>query len=118
MKNAKLFSLFSIIFLGSLSLSAQKKVETTFHVSGVCDMCKARIEKATDVDGVVFSEWDKDKQELFLVYKPADIPVDSVHTLIQLAGHDTEQGKATDECYDKIHGCCRYRDAAVIEQHK
>ena len=102
----------------SLELSAQKKVETRFHVSGVCGMCKNRIEKATDVKGVHFSEWDKEKQELFLVYKPEEISLDSIHSRIQFVGHDTEKGKAAQECYDKVHTCCRYRDPEVIEGHQ
>ena len=105
-----------ILFLMAfMELSAQKKVETRFHVSGVCGMCKDRIEKATDIKGVHFSEWDKEAQELFLVYKPEVIHLDSIHSLIQLVGHDTEKGKASQECYDKVHSCCRYRDPEIID---
>jgi hypothetical protein len=109
--------LFLMTFSG-LEILAQEKVETSFHVSGVCGMCKERIEKATDVNGVVFSEWDKDKQELFLVYKPDVIPLDSVHSRIQAVGHDTEKGKAPEENYTAIDGCCHYRDPAVHKAHK
>lgn len=106
----------TILFLmTSIKLSAQKKVETRFHVSGVCGMCKERIEKATDIKGVHFSEWDKEAQELFLVYKPEVIHLDSIHSLIQLVGHDTEKGKASQDCYDKVHSCCRYRDPEIID---
>ena len=107
-----------LLLMAFMELSAQIKVETRFHVSGVCGMCKDRIEKATDVKGVHFSEWDKEKQELFLVYKPDVIQLDSIHSLIQLVGHDTEKGKASQECYDKVHSCCRYRDPEVIDAHR
>ena len=106
------------MFLVALPLEAQKKVETRFQVSGVCGMCKERIEKATDIPGVVFSEWDKEKQELFLVYKPEEIPLDSVHARIQAVGHDTEKGKANEVDYNSVDMCCRYRDPAVHEAHR
>ena len=81
-------------------------------------MCKDRIEKATNVKGIHFSEWDKETQELFVVYKPDVIELDSIHSLIQLVGHDTEKGKASQECYDKVHSCCRYRNPEVIDAHR
>lgn len=114
------FSVFALacMMLAALPSQAQNKVETRFQVSGVCGMCKERIEKATDVPGVVFSEWNKEKQELFLVYKPDVIPLDSVHARIQAVGHDTEKGKAKEADYNSVDMCCRYRDPAVHEAHR
>lgn len=90
-------------------LRAQSKVETRFAVRGVCEMCKKRIENATDIKGVVFSEWNAEKQELFLVYKPKMVTLETIHKRIQAVGHDTELGQASDSAYSKIHSCCRYR---------
>ena len=102
----------------SLELSAQKRWKPVFTFQEFVDVCENRIEKATDVKGVHFSEWDKETQELFLVYKPEEISLDSIHSRIQFVGHDTEKGKASQECYDKVHTCCRYRDPEVIDGHQ
>jgi hypothetical protein len=38
---------------------ATKSKTETIKVSGNCDMCKARIEKAAKLDGVTKTEWSK-----------------------------------------------------------
>lgn len=99
------------MFLG-LSTFAQKNkpVSLEFEVGGVCEMCKERIEKTMDVPGVVFAEYELDTHTLSLVYKPKKIDEDRIHELLNEAGHDTEKSKATDEQYDAIHHCCKYRE--------
>ena len=87
-----------------------KKTETHFRVDGLCGMCKTRIENAIDVKGVVYSEWNRDTKDLFVVYKSNRIQEEQLHQLINQVGHDTEKSKATDEAYGAIHGCCKYRD--------
>ena len=52
-----------------------------------------------------------------VVYKSDKISEEDVHKAIAGAGHDTEKIKATDEAYSKVHGCCRYRDAEVVNDH-
>lgn len=91
-----------------------KKVEARFQVEGVCGMCKDRIEGALDIKGVKFAEWDTKTGELFVVYKPKAISLIDIHTIIAEAGHDTEKIKATNEAYNSIHNCCRYRE---MEKH-
>ena len=118
MEQKKSFLLFFLLVFTTSVLRAQEKVETRFFVAGVCDMCKERIEKATDVKGVIYSEWDASKQELFLVYRPDEISVDSVHARIQKVGHDTQKGKADDKDYKSVHSCCRYRDPEVTDKHR
>lgn len=93
---------------------AQKKVETTFKVDGVCGMCKKRIETAMDIKGVSFAEWNKETSDLFVVYNPKKVSEDELHRLLNEAGHDTEKSKATNEQYNSINGCCRYRE---MEKH-
>jgi periplasmic mercuric ion binding protein len=97
------------LLITSTSVFAQRKIETTFKVDGECNMCKKRIEKALDVPGVIFAEWNIEKKEAFVVYKPKKISIDEIHQHINAVGHDTERSLAPDSVYEQIHHCCRYR---------
>lgn len=106
-------SLFSLVLIAlSVTVFGQRKIETTFIVDGECDMCKKRIEGALDTKGIIFSEWDVEKKQLFVVYKPKKISIDEVHERINNVGHDTERSLAPDSIYEGIHHCCRYRATA------
>jgi mercuric ion binding protein len=90
------------------SKMATTKTET-FKVSGNCESCKARIEKAAKVDGVTKAEWSVEKKVLTLVYDPSKVKSDDVLKKIAAAGHDTEKFKADDKAYSSLPGCCKYR---------
>jgi hypothetical protein len=87
---------------------ASTKTET-IKVSGKCDMCKTRIEKAALIDGVSKATWDKKSQLLTLVYNPSKVKSDDVQKKIAAVGHDTEKYKADDKVYKALPGCCQYR---------
>ncbi|KFD39983.1 heavy-metal-associated domain-containing protein [Schleiferia thermophila] len=108
----------AVVFLLIISqlVSAQKKTESTIVVDGVCNMCKNRIEKALDVPGILYAEWNKKTKHLRVVYRPAEITLDSIHYLINQAGHDTEKSKAPDEIYYSLAPCCNYRDINNIHR--
>lgn len=57
----QLFSFIIIVLLASVYTIAQDKkvIETEFKVSGNCNMCKERIEKAVKIDEVKFARWNK-----------------------------------------------------------
>jgi copper chaperone CopZ len=80
----------------------------SIKVSGNCDLCKARIEKAAKVDGVSKAEWNKNTKVLTLVYNPAIVTSDAVQKKIASVGHDTEKFKADDKVYNSLPGCCKY----------
>ncbi len=108
MKNFVFFSFALILSANSL---AQNKVDITFGVSAACGMCEYRIEKAYDVKGIVMADYDLKTQKLHVVYKTKQFPdVLDVHRIATDVGHDTEKIKAKDEAYNKLHGCCKYRD--------
>lgn len=112
MKTIKSISLIFIVpLLALLPLvsSAQKVVHDTLRVEGNCEMCKERIEKALDVKGVRFADWNIQTKMLDIVYNPKKISEERIHAIINNAGHDTEKGKASDEAYKKLHPCCDYR---------
>ena len=113
----KLVVVLVFAFLG-INVNAQekpnknKKVEV--GVSGACDMCEKRIEKAAySVKGVKSAEWHADHQDLHLIIDETKCKVIDVEKAIAKAGHDTQDVKATDAEYDKVHGCCKYRTDAT-----
>jgi len=89
------------------SQSTTTKTET-IKVSGNCDMCKARIEKAAKIDGVSKASWDSDTKMLSVVYNPSKITNDDIQKKIAAVGHDTEKFKGDDKAYAKLPGCCKY----------
>ena len=110
MKNTILV-LFAAAF--STILSAQSKADITFGVSAVCGMCEERIETAFDVKGIVMADYDLKSKKLNVVYKTKVFPdVLDVHRIAANVGHDTEKVKATDEAYNSLHHCCKYREGA------
>ena len=98
------------IALGSYSYAQTSTSKTeTIKVSGNCEMCKARIEKAAKLDGVSKAEWSTKTKMLSVTFDPAKTNMEQVGKKVAAAGHDTEKVKATDAVYDKLPGCCKYR---------
>ena len=87
---------------------AANKTET-IKVSGNCETCKARIEKAAKVAGVAKADWSTKTKMLTLVYDPAKVKSDDVQKKIAAVGHDTPKYKATAAVYNALPGCCKYR---------
>ena len=110
MKNFSLLLLFFVLGTGSLFAQKQKPVTTSFWVAGACGMCKTTIESAVDVKGVLTANYDLANHRLTLTYKPDKISIDTIHRLLHEAGYDTEVGNCTEEQYNRVHQCCRYRD--------
>ena len=81
----------------------------SIKVSGNCETCKARIEKAAKVDGVTKADWNTKTKMLTLVYNPSKVKSDDVQKKIAAVGHDTPKFKATDKVYNALPGCCKYR---------
>ena len=93
------------------SAQEKKKIEEiAFKVEGVCGMCEDRIETALDVKGIKLGEWDLRSKICRVVYKPSVITEDEIHNLLTAVGHDTEKFTATEEKYNTVHSCCKYRD--------
>jgi copper chaperone CopZ len=105
-----------ILLLMGLSLAAQagddnnRPVTAQFKVNGVCGMCKNRIETALDVKGVKNAVWDTKTHLVSVTYVPSVITERQLHERVAAVGHDTELVKAPDAVYQKLPGCCRYRD--------
>lgn len=111
-RNTYKLILFSAISLfTTVSFAQEKRVtEAEVKVSGICEMCKSRIEKAVKIKEVKFAKWNKNTKILKLAYLTPDITLDSLMQRVAAAGHDNEKFKAADEAYAKLHNCCLYRD--------
>ncbi len=88
--------------------TAVTKTET-IKVSGKCESCKARIEKAAKVEGVTKADWNIKTKLLTLVYDPSKVKTDDIQKRLAAVGHDTPKYKATDKAYAGLPGCCKYR---------
>jgi len=87
------------------------KTETIeFKVSGICKMCKDRIENAALIKGVKFAEWNKETDVIKVIFNPQKTTKETIQKSIAKAGHDTEAFQADKEDYDKLSKCCKYRE--------
>ncbi len=117
----KFFTFVLILIGSSLTLPsdslAQKppKIKTEeVSVSGVCDMCKKRIEKAALIKGVKLASWEKKTQTLKVIYRPKKVSLDNILQAVADTGHDSAVMKAKSEAYDLLPGCCKYRDGVEV----
>ncbi len=114
--NSKMVLVLLILSLFTLTLEAQSRTtKVTLEVDGVCNMCKARIEKAAILTkGVKFATWNKDTKELYCIFNNKKTTLVKIKQSIANAGHDTKEIKATEEAYDSLENCCKYR---TLEKH-
>jgi Cu(I)/Ag(I) efflux system membrane fusion protein len=98
----------------NMDLSDQSNVphEETFKVSGNCDMCQNRIEKAVkSLEGVKNASWNPISKIIKITYNTKIIDLTHIHKAIALAGHDTELEKAPEDVYNNLPLCCAYRES-------
>jgi copper chaperone CopZ len=87
-----------------------KSAKASFEVSGVCDMCKSRIENgAIKLKGVKYAKWDIPSNNLSIIYNSKKIKLDSIKKNIAELGHDTDKYKARLEVYESLPVCCNYK---------
>ncbi len=100
-------------------LSSSSLITDTIKVTGVCGMCKRRIETAVyGVRGVKNAAWDSKKQALTVSYDSKKATNETIRNRITAAGHDTEKVKADDKAYGKLPDCCKYRDGVEVHDNK
>lgn len=113
MKEMKYILLFLCTLGSILTTQAQEKknknAKHDIEVSGNCDMCKKRIEKAAySVKGVKSAEWHSDDQFLHVILNEEKASSSDVETAVAKAGHDTKHVKASSTAYNELHACCQY----------
>ena len=107
-----------LFFTTSLSFAFQKEdpkvINSSFVVSGVCEMCKTRIETGTiKIKGVKYANWDINSNNLSVIYNSRKIKLDSIKKNIAALGHDTDKFKAKDEIYNGLPECCFYKTNSI-----
>jgi len=108
-----------VMLMGTVAFSQSKNAKISIDVDGVCEMCKKRIETACiKTKGVKLAVWNVETHKLSLVYNEFKTDVKSIKKNIVAVGHDTEGMKASDEAYNSLHDCCKYRDEKVRNNHK
>ena len=114
----KQLTLILALIVTTLTFAQNKNTKASMEVDGVCGMCKERIEKAAiKTKGVKSAVWSIETHELKLIYDENKTNLDVISKNIAAVGHDTKEVKATDEAYDSVHPCCRYRDKEVVKDH-
>jgi Cu(I)/Ag(I) efflux system membrane fusion protein len=94
----------------SSASSVQSVTHISFSVSGNCELCKDRIEKAAlSVKGVNSALWDVNTKKILIEYNSLNVKPEAIHKAIAKAGHDTELIKADDATYKALPECCLYR---------
>ena len=108
-----------MLFVGTLTYGQNKNAKASIEVDGVCMMCKKRIEKASiKSKGVKSAVWNVDTHELRLIFDENKTSIEQIESNLAAVGHDTKSLIASKEAYDSLHPCCKYREDAVIEDHK
>ncbi len=98
-----------IVALLFLSFTANGQ-ELSIKVYGACGMCQERIEtNAKNVIGVNSASWDEVENMLTVTYSEGLLQEVELHEKMASIGHDTGKIKSTDETYENLHGCCKYR---------
>jgi copper chaperone CopZ len=109
----------TMLFTGALSYGQNKNAKASIEVDGVCMMCKKRIEKASlKTKGVKSASWDVDTHELKLIFDENKTSLNQIASNVTDVGHDTKSFIASKEAYESLDPCCKYRDEAVVEDHK
>jgi len=109
----------ALMLIGTTTIAQNKNQKASIEVDGVCMMCKNRIEKACLTSkGVKSAIWNVKTHELKLIYDARKTDIKTIQKTIAGVGHDTKEIKATDEAYNTVHPCCRYRDIDVVDDHK
>jgi len=112
------FLTIAVLLFSVLSFAQEKNKKLAMQVDGKCDMCKVRIEKAAlGVKGVKYALWDIPSHELSLIFDERKTDPMKIKTALVNVGHDTKELKATDEAYNSVHPCCKYRDDDVVGNH-
>lgn len=105
--------------MATVTFAQNKNAKASLEVDGVCMMCKDRIEKACiKTKGVKSAIWNVETHELKLIYNEGKTSLDDIKKNIVAVGHDLKDMKATDEAYNSVHPCCKYRDEDVRDDHK
>lgn len=109
MKNKHSLLILLLFFSLQSFTPKDKAIKSSFNVSGMCMMCKEKIEStATNIEGVKSATWNVQKQNLKVKFFSQKTSLEEIQKSIALIGYDTELFKATNKAYNDLHYCCKY----------
>lgn len=83
-------------------------IHTMLIVSGNCDICKERIERAAlSVAGVDSASWNISDGRLSLTFDPRKTTLDEISLAVAKAGHDTNLHRADRALQNQMPDCCK-----------
>ncbi len=116
----KVLTVVSTIIMSSVLSShaiANDKTDTV-TVSGVCESCKARIEKAAKQAGATSAEWNEKSKLLNVAYNDSATSLLTIEKKITSVGYDTRDIKAANQSYNKLPSCCKYSRSGAYSDAK
>ena len=118
--NRKFFTLISVIAMSfALSINAKANVKTdTVSIAGVCESCKARIEKAAKQAGATMADWNEKSKLLNVSYDDSITSLLAIEKKIASAGYDTRDIKATVQSFNNLPSCCKYDRTGANKEEK
>lgn len=115
----KIGLIIGILFMTLTVSSQNKNARAIIEVDGVCGMCKQRIEKAAlNTKGVKSAIWNVETHKLSLIMDERKTNLKTIQQNIANVGHDTQDIECSTEAYNSLHGCCKYKDREVLDDHK
>lgn len=113
-----LAALFSLTSAGVFAQSDPAKTKgpatetVQLKTSAVCDMCKARLEKALAYEkGVQQAQLDVASQLLTVTFRPDKTNAAALRTAVQRTGYDADTQAADARAYDRLPDCCKKTNA-------
>ena len=81
-----------VMFFSSITFAQNKNAKATLEVDGVCNMCKARIEKgALRTKGVKSAIWNLETKQLSVIFNDEKTSVETIAEKVAAVGHDTKK---------------------------
>ena len=124
----KIVFILSLFLVGfstqSQEIKKKKNAKVAFEVDGICGMCKKRIETAAlKTKGVKFALWNVQSHQLNVILDERKTDVLTIQKNILKVGHDVvgldqKKVEATEEAYNSVHPCCKYRDEEIVLDHE
>lgn len=98
--------LIAILMVSTLGVFA-KNITAKITVKGECEMCKEKIEKALDIPGVSFAEWNVETKILTVRYNDNKVSEDDIHETISNVGYATDKLAANKTSQNNLAKCCK-----------
>lgn len=106
--NIQYISILLLFTIGKANAQSSKAILKNISISGNCEMCKTRIEKAGQKKGNATVLWDGKSKTASITFDSSKQTIDDILKTIALAGYDNEKYLAPDEAYAKLPDCCKY----------